>query len=95
MSEKYNTIVEEAKIPLVIDAFGAGTGWDGNPHTIPDYTMKAWFIDPYWYVVTSDGIYRAISNDQTITLDDLVYTVGEQMRLLTLPELRKPIERKV
>lgn len=86
MGEKSNSISSEATLKEVLG------GWNGEPHREPDYTMKAWFIDPYWYIVTTDGIHRVIANNEHMTYEDLIWAVGEQMRILTLDQYRKSID---
>ena len=90
---QYNSVTKEEDIPKVIKQMMGEEGWDGNPRREPDYIMKAWWIDPYWYVCTSDGVHRIISNDENLTHEDLIFCVGEQMRLILLDEIRKNVSK--
>lgn len=76
---KYTSVIPEGNIQA---QFG---GWNGEPKRDPEYTMRAYFIDPYWYVITTDGTHRAISDDNIETLRDLIWCVGEQVRILATP----------
>lgn len=94
---RWNSVVEEKPWLEAINAAPIMQGvtppnWDGMPQSPPDLWMKAWFIDPYWYIVTSNGTFRVISNDQNTTDDDVIFTVREQVRLLLLPDHRKVSE---
>lgn len=90
---KHNSISKEADVLEAIKKMTGQEDWDGNPRSEPDYTIKIWWIDPYWYICTSDGVHRAISNDENITHEDLIWCVGEQMRLLLLDEVRKNVSK--
>lgn len=94
MTEKTNSISEEASVRGAIKAMTGNDDWDGNPKSEPDYVMKAWWIDPYWYVCTSDGMRRVISDPNVLTYEDLTWSVGEQMRILTLEQFRKEVSKK-
>lgn len=93
MSDKINTIMSEQEILGVMQQM-TGTPSAGTPEVEPDYTIRAWFINPYWYVVTSDGITRVTSDDKVRNDEDLVWSVGEQIRILRLPQYRKELDRE-
>lgn len=83
MSEKNNVIMPEGEFQKQMG------GWDGTPHREPDYRIEAYWIDPYWYIATTDGIHRVVSQDQIITDEDLIWCAGEHIRILRLPQHRK------
>lgn len=85
----YQIIAEEAVILEAVRTMSGQEDWDGNPRTTPQYTMKAWWIDPYWYVMTTDGAHRVVSNDQVRSIEDLVECIQQQIRILTGPQYRK------
>jgi hypothetical protein len=90
MSEKFTSVVEEKNWRSILDDMAKDTGatpehWNGEPLRDPEYLIKAFFIDPYWYVTTTDGTHRAISDDTVVTLADLMWCVGEQVRILATP----------
>lgn len=86
MREKLNSVVVEKDWHEMLG------GWDGTPQVDPTYRIEVYWIDPYWYVATSDGTHRVVSQDKVITDDDLIWSVGEHIRLLRLPQYRKPDE---
>lgn len=101
MSEmpSHNSIQSEANLKAVLDAMPEmralhGAEWDGCPKTPPDITVRAWWIDPYWYVATSDGVHRVTSTPDVTTDEALMFTAGEQVRILLLPDFRREFEAK-
>ena len=84
MGEKHTTVVREEAINEMMKE------QPSFPLVAPDYTIRAWFIDPYWYVITTDGTHRAISDPSVTTDEDLIWCVGEQVRVLRLPMYKKP-----
>lgn len=85
MGEKVNTIHRREDI---LRSFG---GWDGAPRAEPAYTVRAWYIEKggYWYISTTDGEHQVISQADVVTDEDLVWCVGEHIRILRLPQYRK------
>jgi hypothetical protein len=84
VSEKTNAIHVET------DLLAHTNGWNGEPQVPPDYTIKVWRFEEYWYVAASDGVHRVMSDDQVKTDEDVIWSVGEQIRILLLPQYRKP-----
>lgn len=69
-------------------------GWDGAPRTPPDIMIRAWWIDPYWYVSSTDGKRLVMSRDEILTHEDLQWCVGEHVRLLFLDIPENPEQKE-
>ncbi len=82
MSQMINTVHDEQQL------LAAFNGWNGAPQGPAHITVQVWWIDPYWYVSSSNGLFRVMSQDQVTTDDRLVFTAGEHVRLLLLDQWR-------
>lgn len=72
----FNSIVDLEKTKEALN------GWDGTPHRPPDIHIRAWWIDPYWYVSSTDGVKLVMSGQDIETDDELQWCINEHARLL-------------
>lgn len=69
------------------EAFNAaGFEGDGLPAVAPEFWVKLWAFEHYWFVASGDGNIRIMNNDLDKTQDEAMATAHEHLCLLNSPE---------
>lgn len=53
-----------------------------NPESSPACTVEIYDAGDYWYITSSDFTRRVVSDDSNKTMEDVINTVENQLRIL-------------